>query len=198
MGGVTVRRLEGPAIAPVIDGLAALRIEVFRAWPYLYDGDLDYERRYLGQLAASPEALVVGAFAGEALVGAATALPLADEHAEFREPFEARGDDVGQIFYLAESVLQSAWRGRGLGHRFFDEREAVARERGFARAAFCAVTRDERDPRRPSGYRALDPFWRKRGYLPLDGVTCRFAWRDVGDAEETEKTLQFWGRRLAE
>ncbi len=196
MADVTVRCLRGAAIGDVLDAVADLRIRVFRDWPYLYDGDRDYERRYLAAFASSPRALLVGAFANARLVGAATALPLADEHEEIREPFEARGDDVASIFYLAESVLLPEFRGRGLGHRFFDQRERVAREGGFTTAVFCAVVRAANDPRRPRDERPLEPFWHKRGYAPLESVTCRFAWRDVGDKDETEKTLQFWGRRL--
>jgi GNAT superfamily N-acetyltransferase len=196
MTELALRCLRGRDIETVLGPLAALRIEVFRDWPYLYDGDRDYERRYLAAFAASPRALVVGAFADERLVGAATALPLADEHAALRAPFDARGEAIASIFYLAESVLLPAYRGRGLGHAFFDHREAAAREGGFDRAVFGAVVRGEDDARRPASARSLEPFWRKRGYAPLAGVVCRFPWRDVGDGAETEKPLQFWGRRL--
>jgi hypothetical protein len=51
-------------------------------------------------------------------------------------------------------------------------------------------------PSRPADYRPLDDFWRKRGYAPLPGVVARFAWKDLGEAEETRKTLQFWIRKL--
>lgn len=196
MAEVSLRCLRGAAVTEVLDDLAALRIAVFRAWPYLYDGDRGYERRYLARFAASPRALVVAAFAGERLVGAATGLPLADEDAAFRAPFERRGDDVGAIFYLAESVLREDFRGRGIGHAFFDEREAAARAEGFATAVFCAVVRAADDPRRPPDARGLAPFWRGRGYTPLAEAVCRFPWRDVGDAAATEKPLQFWSRRL--
>ncbi|NBO21620.1 MAG: GNAT family N-acetyltransferase, partial [Rhodobacteraceae bacterium] len=44
---IALRALTGPAVAEVLDDVARLRIAVFRDWPYLYDGDLNYERRYL-------------------------------------------------------------------------------------------------------------------------------------------------------
>ena len=194
MDDVEIRRLEGDAIAEALDDLARLRIAVFRDWPYLYAGTLDYERRYLGRFAASPRAFVVGAFAGGTLVGAATALPLADEHADIRAPFDAAGEDVSDTFYLAESVLLPAWRGRGIGHAFFDHREDGARALGYRRCVFCAVVRPEDHPLRPPAARSLEPFWRRRGYRPLPGVVCRFAWTDVGEIGETEKALQFWER----
>ena len=73
------------------------------------------------------------------------------------------------VFYCAESVLQERYRGQGVGHRFFDLREAHARALGFSWSVFCAVIRPQQHPLRPAGYRPLDPFWRRRGYAPLTG-----------------------------
>ncbi|MEO1092854.1 MAG: GNAT family N-acetyltransferase [Pseudomonadota bacterium] len=193
---IDVRPITGAAIADVVDDLAALRIEVFCEWPYLYEGTLDYERWYLGQLAASPDAIVVGAFEGVVMVGAATGVPLAHEHAEFVDPLRADGIDPKRTFYLAESVLRAPYRGRGIGHAFFDHREAHARAVGADRAVFCAVIRPATHPRRPCNERRLEPFWEKRGYRPLVGVMAHFGWRDIGDAAETEKRLQFWSKFL--
>jgi len=100
------------------------------------------------------------------------------------------------VFYCAESVLRPAYRGQGIGHAFFDAREAHARNHGFTACAFCAVIRPEDHPARPANARTLDPFWRARGYSPLDGVIAAFSWKDLGDRAETRKPLQFWMRQL--
>jgi GNAT superfamily N-acetyltransferase len=196
LGAVRIELLTGAAIGPVLDDLARLRIKVFREFPYLYDGDLDYETWYLGRFAAAPDALVVGAFVDERLIGAATAVPLVQEHGHFQAPFRAHGIDPATVFYLAESVLLPAWRGRGIGHAFFDAREAAGRRLGFGTAAFCAVVRPADHPLRPGGYRPLDAFWRKRGYLPVEGLTTHFPWKDLGEAAETAKPMQFWSKPL--
>jgi GNAT superfamily N-acetyltransferase len=191
-----LRDFRGTEITGILDDLAALRIEVFRAFPYLYDGDRAYERRYLGAFAASPRAFVAAAFDGERLVGAATSSPMEDHADDFSAPLAAAGLDPTAVYYCAESVLLPAYRGQGLGHRFFDAREAEGRRLGRTTAAFCSVIRPEVHAARPKGYRPLDAFWRKRGYAPMPGAVARFAWRDLGDAEETEKPLQLWTRRL--
>ena len=64
--------------------------------------------------------------AGEA-VGAATASPMEGQNADVTAPFLERGYELSKLFYFGESVLKRDYRGRGIGHRFFDEREAVAR-----------------------------------------------------------------------
>lgn len=186
--------LTGKEIGEALDDLAALRVKVFREWPYLYEGSLDYERGYLRRYAESEGAVVVGALAGKRLVGAATGQPLEREVADFRDPFEEAGFDPATIFYFAESVLDPQWRGQGLGHGFFDAREAHARSLGFDRAAFCAVIRPADHPARPAGYSPLDPFWRKRGYLPVEGLTVGFDWPDVGEAASSRKRMQVWMR----
>jgi GNAT superfamily N-acetyltransferase len=193
---VEIVTLTGEALKRTLDSLAKLRISVFRDWPYLYEGSLEYEAKYLQRYAEADGAVVVGAYDEGKLVGAATGEPLGDELEEFRLPFELRGYDPSEIFYLAESVLKPAYRGRGIGHRFFDEREAHAKRLGFHQAAFCAVIRPENHPLKPSDYRPLDGFWRKRGYEKLNGITVNFPWTDVGETEVTKKVMQVWFRNL--
>ena len=50
--------LSGNAFSDALDQLARLRITVFREWPYLYDGDLDYEARYLERFAQAENAFL--------------------------------------------------------------------------------------------------------------------------------------------
>ncbi len=195
--GIAVRRLAGADITPWLDQVARLRAAVFRDWPYLYEGDPAYEREYLQAYANSADSVVVLAFDGDAVVGASTGLPLADDSAEFQEPFLGAGLPVSGVYYFGESVLLPGFRGRGLGHRFFDERESHALSLGrFQHTAFCAVDRDPADPRRPPGYRGNEAFWKKRGYLRQPGLTVRLAWREIGEEKPSEKPLTFWLRPL--
>lgn len=192
---VAVRVLTGDALARALDDVARLRIAVFRDWPYLYDGDQDYERDYL-RAYQSPGAVVVVAMDGDRIVGAATGAPMADHAADFAAAWSDRPEPLSLIFYCAESVLLPAYRGRGLGHAFFDAREDHARALGARWSAFCSVIRPDDHPLRPTGYRPLDGFWTRRGYAPLPGVVAQFAWKDLGQPTETEKSLQFWMRPL--
>jgi GNAT superfamily N-acetyltransferase len=176
--------------------IADLRIRVFADFPYLYDGDRAYEARYLATYRESRAAIVVGAWDGNRLVGASTGTPMEDHAADFAAAFAGPALPIGDIFYLAESVLLPEYRGQGAGHRFFDLREAHARAIGRHWTAFCAVIRPPDHPARPEGYRPLDAFWQARGYAPLEGSVARFAWRDHGDRDESDKLLQFWIRRL--
>ncbi len=192
---IATRVLTGAAVAAVLDDLARLRIAVFRDWPYLYDGDLDYERDYL-RAYSSPGAVVVAAYDGDRMIGAATGAPMEDHAEDFAAAFAGRPEPLDEIFYCAESVLLPGYRGQGLGHAFFDGREAQARALGRRYSAFCSVMRPMDHPARPADYRPLDGFWRKRGYAPLPSVIATFDWKDIGEDGSTEKPLQFWMKSL--
>ncbi len=191
-----VEVLTGAALAEALDDVARLRMQVFRSWPYLYDGDLDYERSYLQTYRDSDRAVLVGAFDGDRLVGASTGAPMSEHAEDFAAAFEDSALALSDIFYCAESVLLPECRGQGIGHRFFDLREDHARRCGFPIAAFCSVMRPADHPLRPADHVPLDAFWRKRGYAPLDGVLAQFRWKDIDQKAETAKPLQFWARHL--
>ena len=192
-----VRSLTGPELVAALPALARLRMIVFRDWPYLYDGSLAYEEDYLSKFAAAEGAVCIAAYDGAEIVGASTAQPMVETDPEFIEPFEQAGYDIASVFYCGESVLLASHRGHGLGHAFFDGREAHARRLGgFTYSTFCRVVRPDDHPLKPKDYRPLDGFWRKRGYAPVEGLVATYEWKDVDQPEPTPKAMQFWVKRL--
>jgi GNAT superfamily N-acetyltransferase len=188
----------GEAITAVIPALAALRCEVFRTWPYLYDGDEAYERRYLQIYVRSAQAAVIVARDGSEIVGASTCLPLTDETEEVRAPFQARGIDAARVFYFGESVLRRECRGQGVGVGFFNAREAHARAVSACDfAAFASVVRPADHPTRPPAWQPLDGFWTKRGYIRRPDLICHMSWKELDEPGETEKPLMFWMKSLS-
>lgn len=190
------RTLRGSDVSNALDDLARLRIAVFRDWPYLYDGDLDYERRYMASYVDKPGAILVAAMDGSKVVGASTGTLMEDHAEDFQAAFAGSGYELADIFYCAESILLERYRGRGAGRVFFKEREAHARQLGRKHAVFCGVIRSDTHPLRPVAYRPLDTFWASIGYRKLDGVIASFRWKDVNEAHQTEKSLQFWIKDL--
>ena len=193
---IRVESFSGAAAAAYLDDLAQLRIEIFREWPYLYDGDLNYERSYLRTFLNARDSILVLAFDGPAVIGASTGLPLSEETPNLQRPFLENGYSIESVFYYGESVLRRSYRGQGIGVRFFEHREAWARRLDrFDWLAFCAVQRPAGHPRRPAGYVPLDRFWQKRGFSPTD-LIAYISWQDLDETAESAKPLRVWVKKL--
>lgn len=190
---LTLKRLSGAELPGLLAELARLRITVFREFPYLYDGNFDYEATYLKTYGTADDSIIILASDGDKIVGASTGLPLDQEEHAFQRPFIEAGFDPAGIFYFGESIILPEYRGMGTGHRFFDEREAHARALGrFQYTTFCSVDRPADHPMCPLDYRPLDAFWSKRGYQPHPSMKIYYPWKDIGDNQETEKPLTVW------
>ncbi|SKC17973.1 GNAT family N-acetyltransferase [Dyadobacter psychrophilus] len=194
---LTFGAYQGVEIAAVVEALGALRIAVFHDYPYLYEGSLDYEKDYLQIYVQSERAFLFSVFDNGKMVGATTCIPLSDEAAEVRKPFEDAGFDISTIFYFGESILLPEYRGLGVGHRFFDEREAHARSFGnFKLSCFCSVERGDNHPGKPADYRPNDAFWLKRGYAKEPALQSIMEWPDIGETSSSPKQMIFWIKTL--
>ena len=193
---VEIFSLHGIQCRPFLKDLANLRILVFREFPYLYEGDREYEERYLHDYFASPDSVLVIARDPDLnkIVGASTAMPLRMADPAFQSTVSNARMNPQAIYYFGESVLLREYRGNGIGHRFFDHREAVARNRGFQTTAFCAVNRPHNHPHRPTNHHPHDEFWRKRGYTHHPEIKTCLHWREPGEPAETPHELSFWMR----
>ncbi len=193
---MNVQTFSGEAAQPFLEDIARLRIAVFAEFPYLYHGEMDYEKAYLQKFLETKTGAIVVVFENGKVIGAATGLPLAAESVEVQTPFLERKMDVSKIFYISELVLLSEFRGHGFGHNFMNEQENFARKNGFEIAVLCAVARPKNHPRCPQNYHPLDDFWIKKGFEKWENFTCQMSWKDWGDENETLKVMQFWGKKL--
>lgn len=201
MRSLTFQNLTGQAILPWLQDVARLRIEVFREYPYLYQGSLVYEQHYLENYASSPNSQFVLAFDGDQVIGAATGIPMTEATDAFQQPFtdqlEAQHWNLSEIFYFGESVLLPQYRGRGIGVRFFAEREAWAAQLdGIHWCCFCAIERASAHPLRPEHYTPLERFWRKRGYQHRPELRTEFEWLELSASEPTSHPMSFWIKAL--
>lgn len=187
----------GSELDPFIENLARLRMTVFRSWPYLYEGDFDYEKKYLKTYTSSKNSFVALALFEDQIIGATTAILASDEESSFQKPFIERQLAPESVCYFGESILLPEYRGLGIGKEFMNRRLRFAESLpGVRQAAFCSVIRPANHPLRPADYRPLDSFWKQMKFEPVEGMLTEYLWRDVGEEKETTKQLQFWMRDL--
>jgi hypothetical protein len=193
---ITIKNVIGAKIVPYLNNLARLRIEIFRDFPYLYEGSFEYETHYLQTYSQTADSLIVLVFDNDNIVGASTALSLSVETKNITQPFKNQRLNVNEFLYLGESILQKNYRGQGLGVRFFEERETHARRLNKKYATFCAVERPIDHPHRPADYVPLDNFWQHRGYSKQNQIITTFIWKDIDEITESPKPMTFWLKKL--
>ena len=194
---LTTTVVSGSELLPYIPDLARLRIQVFRDYPYLYEGTADYEARYLQTYIQAEHAMAVLALDNQQVVGASTGVPMLSESTAFKRPFEDAGIDTSRLFYCGESVLLPDYRGRGIYRDFFQKREDFARRLGdMAQICFCGVVRPDAHPLKPPTYQGLDAVWHHFGYRARPDLIAHFPWRDIGQAEATQHPMMFWLKSL--
>jgi len=197
MSDVSVVAVRGKAARQYLEDLAHLRIRVFREFPYLYDGDMDYERQYLKTYSDCDDSFFAVVLDGAKVVGVSTAIPMQHEENTFQQPLREAGWSIRQVCYFGESLLLPAYRKQGLGVGFFRLREAFAQSLPDCQyCAFSAVQRPIDHPLRPAGYEPLDAFWGKRGYQAHPELIAHYGWKDVDQPTETEKPMMFWIKAL--
>lgn len=193
MNSLTIQSVSGVNLEKYFQALAELRIKIFFEYPYLYKGSVEYEKKYLKRYSQSQNAVIVLIHDAEKLIGAATGMPLSEEENFVQAPFLERGLSTADTFYFGESLLKPKYRGKGLGHRFFDEREKWAVEKlKNKKTVFCAVERPDDHPLKPKNYKSLHGFWKKRGYSIIPELIGYFSWQDRTETEESLKPMQFW------
>lgn len=194
---IRIESVVGNELKPYLEKIGRLRIEVFREFPYLYDGSTEYEQEYLKTYLESPDSFAVLVFDNRELVGCSTGIPLRDEDEAFQKPFLMAGIDPEKIFYCGESILRKKYRGHGIYKYFFSEREQHAKSLdGFNWITFCAVVRAVDHPLKPENYQSLEPIWSKYGYQKRPDLTTSFPWKDLHEASESEKEMVFWIKPL--
>lgn len=190
-------RLVGSAAREYADELSHLRLKVFFDFPYLYEGTVDYEKKYLETYFKAKNSFVFLVEDHKKIVGATTAIHAIEEEESFRKPFEAAGLNPQEVFYFGESVLLPEYRGQGLGKKFFEEREAFARSlSGIKYLSFCGVVRPTDHPLKPADYKSLDPFWISMGFSKVPGLVTQYEWKDRGDELQTKKDMQYWLKKI--
>lgn len=194
---IKIITVTGDKVKTWIPQIAALRIEVFREYPFFYNGDLEYEERYLKKFTTLKDAILVLAFDKETLIGISTGFPFIYDAEDLKELFVKAGRNPQDYFCFGESVLRKSYRGLGIGKKFFDEREAhVKALNHYKYICFYTVVRPAEDPHRPADYRPLAPFWTSRGYMEHKELVGTVSYQEIGEPEETPKKMVFWIKKV--
>lgn len=192
------KNVYGEEIETYFNDISRIRVTVFREWPYIYEGSVDYERQYLQNYFDNERSLCILCFHENQVIGISTLMPLEGEHEDLKKPLREAGYDITKIFYYSESCLLKAFRGRGTYAEFFKRREEHVKyfSTDYESVCFCSVVRPDQHPLKPQDYRPLYESWRKYGFEKVENLQMSFLWQDLDQTTETRKFLDVWMKSL--
>jgi len=192
-----VKLLKGFEITPFIEEVSKLRIKFFREFPYLYEGNMDYELEYMQGFANNENSLLCIVEVDSKVVACLTGMPLASEADILKgceKQFEELGHLPSELFYFGEAIVLPEFRGKALTKSMHDKMLESAKANGFSKSCLATVIREKDDPRRPENYWSVYSLCRDLGYCKVP-IVMPFSWPTIqpnGDTVEKMNDLKFW------
>jgi ribosomal protein S18 acetylase RimI-like enzyme len=184
----TIKLLTGSELKAIESFFVDQRIALFRAYPYLYDGNRNEEESYFGWFSKLTHTAIAVAYQRDVPIGfvSGTSFVQFGEHFEGSvDLFERFGLKPHSYFYISEVLILPEHRGNNLTKRLFDVLEEHAQKRGFRSGCLVTESHDSH-PLMPIGYKQLDYLWMRLGFaksslntkhdwltLQVDGTTLR-------------------------
>lgn len=194
---ITTKKVLSKDIRPYIDDLANLRITIFKEYPYLYKGEMEYEQEYLSVYADSADSVAILAFDDDRLIGAVTAIPMQDEMDELSTPIREAGLALDKTFYIGELLFLPEYRGVRHGSGLARQIEEHIRNLGSFTHLTCAtVMRPSHHPLKPGWHLPIDYFLACLGFEKMNGVVGSLDWPEL-DGTSIPHLMQYWIKEIA-
>lgn len=148
MKSIAIETLKGKQLVSHLSELAKLRLTVFREYPYLYEGNLDFERHYLSLFANSEDAFLAIAKEGNKVIAAISGFPLDCAQKEIRNAFTHYPMSTKEIFALCEIVVLKEYRSQKIGTLLYREFENQLSSSRYKKIVLWQVIKSQNDPKK--------------------------------------------------
>jgi ribosomal protein S18 acetylase RimI-like enzyme len=193
--------LVGLQLASMVTTISDWRVKNFKEYPYLYEGNNDYEKAYTKSYIDSLKSAVIVAYdEDEKLAGFLTCLPLIDDE-EFlstaKPVFLNAQLDPEKFYYCGEVIIEGNYRKQGIARKLFAKFEEHAKELGYDNGCFVTIEHPENHPLKPKDYEDPSIVWHHFGYEKTDiVVTAVYPTIDGNGFSDKENKLVFWIKKI--
>lgn len=196
MENIKFQLVKGIDTIQYIDTLAQKRIDAFKAYPYLYLGDLQQEKDFLNKFCQSENTRIIILQSQDSIVGIATASPLTEAFDQCQNAFKQTAFQIDQMLYIGECIIDKEFQNQGLGRKVNALLEDDAKLSHFKFTTFCSVVRPLNDDRMPETYYQPSSIFTKYGYIKHEDIRCEFEWPMVPSGQTQRNEMVFWVKSL--
>ena len=195
---ITIKVLRGQEMIPYLETAAEWRIKEFKSFPYLYQGNLEYESMYMHECEKNPEAILIVGERNNEILGFTTGIPIGTM-SDLLQSLRNKLPNAHEYYYLAECIFAPTVRGRGFAQKGIKLFEEVVDELGYKKICFLTVIRDENHPLKPQRYLNKDPIWSRWKYQKTD-LILEFPWPTIqadGSVIDFLNPMRFWEKDIS-
>lgn len=197
----SIKLLTKEEVTPLLPFVANLRINIFREYPYLYEGNFKEEMDDLEHCAKLPKNALAIAYHEDTPVGFLYGIPLVEFAPHFENSvldlFKEKNLEPESCYYFADIIILPEHRGNNLSKKLFDALEMYAQEQGYRSASFITESH-ESHPLKPINYKSLDPLWNSLQYKKTD-LTSYGSWlthQPDGSITRQRHSADIWFKHL--
>lgn len=192
---------KGEHIKKFISCVSQLRLDMFREFPYLYQGTYEYEKKYMEGYANNSKSMLGLAYAEKTLAGVFTGMPLISDSEIVKDSkllFIANNIDPSSYYYYGEVLVLPQFRRLRLPNLLSSRMDFEAKNMGFDNACFMAVSRSDDHPLKPKEYVKPDKLWERYGYKKMN-LCAKYHWPTIhsdASVKDEENILEYWHKPL--
>ena len=199
--GITVEIYIGQDSTDYIDTISKLRVDVFKEYPYLYEGELCYEKNYMLGYTTDKQAMIAIARVDGKLAGVSTGIPLISNSeivVDAKKVFLQEKIEIGDYYYYGEVIVLPEYRGRGLTTKLYAAQNELIKSWGFKHVCILTVVREIDHPLKPVDYKSPEKMWEHLGFFRNKLITD-YHWPTIQadkSVKDIKNTLEFWTKQL--
>lgn len=198
----TIKVLTHKELEPLLPFVAQLRVDIFKNYPYLYDGDIQEEMDDLQKYAQDDNSALAIAYRNDTPIGflGGSDLTAYSWHFENSVPdmFKNAGLNPQEYYYFTDVIILPEHRGNGLSPQLFKALEKYAQNKGSNGSCFI-TEHHENHPLKPDNHKSLVPLWNGLNYKKSTLITYA-SWpthQADGTIKQERHPLVFWFKNLA-
>lgn len=190
----------GEQILEKLNEISQLCIDVYREWPYLYEGNLEEQKQYIiDQYVKKKGSIATLAFQNGKVIGVSLGTFLSQAPERYKNHFPS-DIDQSKIFYWGELIVNENYRHRGIGKELYTYMaNCVIESHDFIAITFCTVERNSSfslDYLKPDDYVGLDGLWKQLGFTKKEDLSFKGRWKLVGQETDSDHPMIFWWKAL--
>jgi len=198
---ITIEILIGKNASEYIEYVSHLRINIFKEYPYLYQGDLEYEKKYVADYTLHNQAMIAIAKIDGLIAGISTGIPVISDSKiaqDVKEIFTKQKTEAEKYYYYGEIMILPEFRGKGLATKLYSAQDKIIKEWGFEHACILTVIRENDHPLKPKCYNSPNSLWKHLGFFQT-GYKTNLHWQTIqsdGNSNDASNTLELWSKKI--